>query len=115
MGLYSREPSVLSMGAHTDSFDSQAATMLTGSSTIPGTPPVETKEKEGPPTTKPEEQAPKRSFFGWKSARPRIQTEDPEKEMEKKRPTKLIAPIYNGLGVAVAMCAYRPWLYLHFL
>jgi hypothetical protein len=30
----------------------------------------------------------------------------------EKRPTKLIAPIYNGLGVAIALCAYRPWLYL---
>jgi hypothetical protein len=59
MGLQSREPSVLSMGAYSDPFDtdSQAAILPTDPNTIPGTPPAETKEKEE--TMKPEEQAPK--------------------------------------------------------
>ena len=112
MGLYSREPSILSLGTHIDPFDSQAAIIPKDPSTIPGTPHAEAQEKEGVPQ-KPEEQAPRKSLFGWKSARPRTQAEDAEKEMERKRPTKLIAPIYNGLGVAVAICAYRPWFYLY--
>jgi hypothetical protein len=112
MGLQSREPSVLSMGAYSNPFDtdSQAAILPTDPNTIPGTPPAETKEKEE--TMKPEEPAPKKSFFGWRSAKPRTQTGDPETDMESRRPTKLIAPIYNGLGVAIALCAYRPSLYL---
>jgi len=110
MGLQSREPSMLSMGAYSNPFDSQAAILSTDPNTIPGTPSAETKEKEE--ATKPEEPAPKKSFFGWRSARPRTQAGDPEKETEGIRPTKLIAPIYNGLGVALAICAYRPRLYL---
>jgi cellulose synthase/poly-beta-1,6-N-acetylglucosamine synthase-like glycosyltransferase len=102
-GLHSREPSILSMGAHSDPFGSQAAIAPTDRGSIPDTPtPAETKEKEEEPK-KPEEQPPKKSFFGWRSAKPRTQDEDPEKEKEVKRPTKLIAPIYNGLGVALAL------------
>jgi len=100
-----------SMAAHSDPFGSQANIMPTDPSTAGGTPSLtETKEKEGDPSkpeSKPEEQAPTKSLFGWRSAKPRTQADDPEKDMGKKRPTKLIAPIYNGLGVAVALCAYR--------
>jgi hypothetical protein len=105
MGLQSREPSILSMGAYSSPFDSQAAIIPTDPNTIPGTPIGETKEKDE--AMKPEEQTPRKSFFGWRSAKPRTQAGDPEQEMELKRPTKVIAPIYNGLGVAVALCAYR--------
>jgi hypothetical protein len=108
LGLHSREPSILSMGAASDPFGSQVAIMPMDPSTIPNTPsPEETKEKEEA-STKPEEQAPQRSFFGWRIAKPRTQAEDLEKEKEVKRPTKVIAPIYNGLGVALALCVSHP-------
>lgn len=106
MGLRSREPSMLSMGAYSNPFDSQAAILPTDSNTTPGTP--ESKENED--ATKPEEHTPKKSFFGWRSAKPRAPAGDPENEMGMRRPTKVIAPIYNGLGVALALCAYRPCL-----
>ena len=96
-----------SMAINGNPFASDAAILPTDPSTTPGTPSLlEMKEKEGDPG-KPEEPAPTRSFFGWKSAKPRTQA-DPEQDMEKKRPTKLIAPIYNGLGAALALCAYHP-------
>jgi len=94
------------MNAFGSPFDSQAAILPTDPNTIPGTPTGETKETDD--AMKPEEQAPKKSFFGWRSAKPRTAAGDLEKEMEMRRPTKVIAPIYNGLGVAVALCAYRP-------
>ena len=96
-----------SIPVHGDPFASDAAIIPTGPSTIPGSPSfLEMKEKEDD-LGKPEEPAPTKSFFGWKSAKQRTQA-DPEKDTEKKRPTKLIAPIYNGLGVAVALCVYHP-------
>lgn len=91
------------MGARSDPFGSQAAILPTDSSTVPGTP-AETKENSEAPS-KPEEQTPKKSLFGWRSAKPRTESADAEQDMEKKRPTKLIAPIYNGLGAALALCA----------
>lgn len=91
------------MGAYSNPFDSQAAILPTDPSTISG-PPSETKKKEDATTP---EQAPKKSFFGWRSAKPQSQARDLEKEVEARRPTKVIAPIYNGLGVALALCTYR--------
>lgn len=102
---------MLSMGAYSNPFDSQAAILPTNSNTIPGTP-SETKETDE--AIKPEEPTPKKSFFGWRSAKPRPQARDPEKGTEVRRPTKVIAPIYNGLGVALAICAYRPFALLGF-
>ncbi len=99
------------MGAYSNPFDSQAAILPTDPNTNPGTP-AETKENEE--TIKPEEQTPKKSFFGWRSAKPRPQAQDPEKGTEVRRPTKVLAPIYNGLGVALAICAYRPFAPLGF-
>ena len=101
---------MLSMGAYSNPFDSQAAILPTDPNTIPGTP--ETKETDE--AMKPEEPTPKKSFFGWRSAKPRPQAQDPEKGLEGRRPTKVIAPIYNGLGVALAICAYRPFTLLGF-
>ena len=103
-GLQSREPSMHSMGAFSDPFGSEAAIIPPDPSTASGTPPL--MDKEGN-LSKPEEHAPAKSLFGWRSAKPRTQAADPEKDMQKNRPTKLIAPIYNGLGVAVALCAYH--------
>ena len=95
-----------SIPVHGDPFASDAAIVPTGPSTIPSSPSfLEMKEKEGD-LGKPGGPAPTKSFFGWKSAKQRTQA-DPEKDTEKKRPTKLIAPIYNGLGVAVALCVYH--------
>ena len=102
---------MLSMGAYSNPFDSQAAILPTDPNTIPVSP-AETKETDQ--AEKPEEQVPKKSFFGWRSAKPLPQAADPEKASEMRRPTKVIAPIYNGLGVALALCAYRPFALLGF-
>lgn len=44
-------------------------------------------------------------LFSWRSTRP-----EPEKDMElaasKSRRTKLLAPLYNGLGCALTCCKY---------
>ena len=97
------------MGVYSSPFDSQAAILPADPNSIPVTP-AETKETDE--AAKPEEQVPQKSFFGWRSAKPRPQAGDPEKASEMRRPTKVIAPIYNGLGVALALCAYPPLLYL---
>ena len=68
-----------SMAVHGGPFTSDAAIVPMGPSTTPGTPSLlETKEKEGD-LGKPEEPAPRKLFFGWKSAKPRTQA-DAEKE-----------------------------------
>ena len=93
-----------SIDAPGDPFGSQADMIPTESSpipdtTIPDTRPAETKEKG--------ELTLKRKGFPMRLSSVRAaQAEDPERE---KRPIKLIAPIYNGLGVAITICAYRPW------
>ena len=107
LGLCSQTPSMPSVGAPGDLFGPQADMIPTDSSPIPDTTtpdtcPAEAKEKG---------EARRKLKTKKLSSAGATQAEDPEKE---KRPTKLIAPIYNGLGVAVTICVYHSWLYLVF-
>lgn len=43
----------------------------------------------------------KRSWFGWKSAKA---GKDIEADKPAQRPTKLFAPIYNGLSAGLCLC-----------
>lgn len=55
--------------------------------------------------------SPKKSKgWGWKlsSKKIRVETSDPEKgpSGRQARPIRLFAPLYNGLGLALSLCAY---------
>jgi len=58
----------------------------------------ETKRKEEKDTKKANT---KKSFFGWKTEK---KGKDIEADKPAQRPTKLFAPIYNGIGAGVCLC-----------
>jgi hypothetical protein len=84
-------------------FDSQVSIMSMARSSLANISVREETMEEGDDHP-PEGQAP---VVDWNTEK-QIQDGEPEKERKIKRPTRLIAPIYNGLGVALALCEYCP-------
>jgi hypothetical protein len=53
----------------------------------------------------------KRSFFGWKTEK---KGKDIEADKPAQRPTKLFAPIYNGISAGLCFCTFsRTFLSQH--
>jgi len=51
----------------------------------------------------------KRSFFGWKTEK---KGKDIEADKPAQRPTKLFAPIYNGISAGLCLCTSLALSYL---